>query len=99
MAVVVDFALMPGVSVVVGTMIAPVIMRVPQSISRMVMFVFVFVHVFVRMGMVVLMDVLLVPVCMLMRVSVGVFVGVGMAVFMIAVHFQSSLGDDQSHPS
>ncbi len=62
MAVPMDFTFVAGVRVIMGTMLACMVMGMPQSISGMFVFVLVLVHVFVGMDMGVLMDVLLVPV-------------------------------------
>ena len=61
MAVPMDFTFVAGVRVIMGTMLACMVIGMPEYL-RDVVFVLVLVHVFVGMDMGVLMDVLLVPV-------------------------------------
>ena len=88
MAVVVDFTLMPGVSVIVRPMFSCMVMCMSQRIPRVIVIVLVFMQVLVGMGMGMLMRMLRVTMRMFMRVNVGMLVGMQMRVFVVAVHGQ-----------
>jgi|GEM_PF-4951464 len=72
------FGLMGGVSMIVGSVIARVLVAVVLRVPRMFVAVLVLVHVLVGVEMRMLVSVFRVPVSVLMGMDVGVFVSVSM---------------------
>ncbi|MEW6350168.1 MAG: hypothetical protein AB1646_13965 [Thermodesulfobacteriota bacterium] len=80
------FAFVPGVRVIVRSMLFSVVVCVCQRTFRVVVVVFVFVAVLVGMDVAMFMSVRGALVGMLMSMIMPVVVTVDVAVFMVAVH-------------
>lgn len=84
------FALVPRVRVIVMTVFAGVLVSVGVCVALVVEVVLVFVAVLVFVTMVVLMSVSIITMLVVMVMLVFMLVGMMMAMFMIAVHDDSS---------
>ena len=90
MLMLMEFAVMPGVPMIMRTVLPGVLMLVHLGIARMGMLMGMFMEMLMEMlmsvGVGVLMEMDFVPMPVLMAVHVGMLMGVQMLMFVLAFH-------------